>query len=135
MGCAPPDTRLQCIRYKTGNRSQNQRLESFNIMVSDDDPERGHGVRFELRLRTSDEHSASYSLALHASESEWLGDVDLTPPAGEVHFRFGTAAQPPAAILAMVRAQLRTIYREHERSGFPRRVTRWRPLPTGSERA
>lgn len=102
-------------------------------MVSDD-PEHGtEGVRFELRARSTHEHAASYELTLRAQDSEWLGDVDLTPPAGEVVFRF-REHEPPAALLALVRAQLRTIYREHERNGFPRRVTRWRPLPASTER-
>jgi hypothetical protein len=104
-------------------------------MVSEDDPQRDQGLRFELRLRTNSEHAATYSIALCARDSEWLGDVDLIPPAGDVQFRFGASAEPPADVVALVRAQLRLIYREHERAGFPRRVTRWRPLPNGSERA
>jgi hypothetical protein len=104
-------------------------------MVSEDDPERDQGVRFELRLRTSSEHAASYSLTLRARDAEWLGDVDLIPPTGDVQFRFGASAEPPADVVAIVRAQLRLIYRERERAGFPRRVTRWRPLPNGNERA
>lgn len=104
-------------------------------MVSDEQNERGEGVRFELRLLNSDKDAATYRLSLRAHDRDWLGDVDLTPPLGEVTFRFDRSEDPPAATLAIVRAQLRLIYRERERAGFPRRVTRWRPLSPGSSGA
>lgn len=104
-------------------------------MVSDDQNQNSDGVRFELRLLNSGEGTASYRLSLRVREHDWVGDVDLTAPTGEVAFRFSAEPEPPAAALALVRAQLRLIYRERERAGFPRRVTRWRPLPGGNESA
>ncbi|MFZ5895936.1 MAG: hypothetical protein ACOY0T_33075 [Myxococcota bacterium] len=101
-------------------------------MVSHEHDEQSQGVRFELRLCSSDEHAASYSVSVRAQGSEWVGDVHLTPPAGDVAFQFA-AGEPPAPCLSIVRAAVRAIYREHERAGFPRRVTRWRPLPSAIE--
>ncbi|HET9930518.1 MAG TPA: hypothetical protein VFQ35_07520 [Polyangiaceae bacterium] len=102
-------------------------------MVSDDQNERADGVRFELRLLKSEEGAASYRVSLRAHQREWVGDVDLTPPLGEVSFHFTDSPEPPAPLLSIVRAQMRMIYRERERAGFPRRVTRWRPLPSANE--
>jgi len=70
-------------------------------------------------------------VSLQSQGAQWEGDVALVLPAGEVEYRFVTDP-PPEACLSIVRAALRTIYREHERAGFPRRVTRWRPLPNAS---
>jgi hypothetical protein len=100
-------------------------------MVSQDTDEQVPGVRFELRLQRADDRGASYSVSLHSQGSDWEGEVDLVLPAGELEFRFASET-PPAACESIVRAALRTIYRERERSGFPRRVTRWRPLPSAS---
>lgn len=104
-------------------------------MATDDQGPHGDGVRFELRLLNSDAGAASYRLSLRVREVEWVGDADVTAPTGEVAFHFSEQPEPPAAALALVRAQLRLIYRERERAGFPRRITRWRPLPAGNESA
>jgi hypothetical protein len=98
-------------------------------MALDDQDEQAPGVRFELRLRTSDANSASYDVSMRSQGSEWNGAVDLVPPSGEVEYRFD-GDSPPVACLNIMRAVLRTIFRERERAGFPRRVTRWRPLPS-----
>jgi len=97
-------------------------------MASDDHDEQVPGVRFELRLQASGARGATYGVSMQSQGSHWDGDVDLVLPAGEVEYRFDSGT-PPEACLNIVRAALRTIYREHERAGFPRRVTRWRPLP------
>ncbi|MGC4090763.1 MAG: hypothetical protein QM756_23400 [Polyangiaceae bacterium] len=99
-------------------------------MVSDEQEQQAAGLRFELRLRSAEAHAASYEATLSSQGSQWVGDVDLIPPTGEVVFRFEGSEAPPAACLAIVRAAARAIYRDHEKAGFPRRITRWRPLPT-----
>jgi hypothetical protein len=86
-------------------------------------------VRFELRLRTEAEGRAAYDVELELPDARHRGTATIEPLAGKVLFDWQSA--PPGWCENAVRAQLRTLYRERA-SGYPRRVTRWRPAPEGA---
>jgi hypothetical protein len=87
------------------------------------------GVKFELRLRHEAEGRTHYDVELKLPEAHHEGTATIEPEAGRVAFEWQTA--PPDWCENTVRAQLRTLYRERA-SGYPRRVTRWRPAPEGA---
>lgn len=84
------------------------------------------GVRFELRLLTAEGGSAAYAVELGLPGSVFTGRATIEPESGRVAFDWQAA--PPSWSENVVRAQLRTLYRERS-AGYPRRVTRWRPAP------
>jgi hypothetical protein len=87
------------------------------------------GVRFELRLSNAAEGRAHYEVELQVRDTRHQGTATIEPEAGRVAFDWQSA--PPDWCEGTVRAQLRTLYRERA-SGYPRRVTRWRPAPEGA---
>lgn len=86
------------------------------------------GVRFELRLREVVDAGARYALTLSVAEQTWSGSVELAAT-GEVRFELAAGDGAPEACLGIVRATLRSVARDRERAGYPRRIARWRPLP------
>jgi hypothetical protein len=84
------------------------------------------GVRFELRLIGEEQGRASYSVDLALPDRGISGSASIEPESGGVEFVWQDG--PPAWCESAVRAQLRTLFRERA-SGYPRRVTRWRPAP------
>ena len=87
------------------------------------------GVKFELRLRQEAGGPTQYDVELKLPEARHEGIATIEPEAGRVAFEWRTP--PPDWSENVVRAQLRTLYRERA-SGYPRRVTRWRPAPEGA---
>lgn len=86
------------------------------------------GVRFELRLTGEERGRTAYSVELSLPERVLGGSATIEPDSGAVEFVWREA--PPVWCETVVRAQLRTLFRERA-SGYPRRVTRWRPAPDG----
>jgi hypothetical protein len=87
------------------------------------------GVRFELRLETAADGGACYAVELALAAVTVSGQARISP-GGDVLFDRSGAAPPPAWCVSIVRAQLRTLWRDHAaRGAFPRRLTRWRPAP------
>jgi hypothetical protein len=87
------------------------------------------GLKFELRLLPEVDAHVRYDVALALSDARHQGTATIEPEAGRVAFEWQTA--PPEWCENTIRAQLRTLYRERT-SGYPRRVTRWRPAPEGA---
>ena len=89
------------------------------------------GVRFELRLIGEEQGRASYNIDLALPDRGIRGSAAIEPESGGIEFAWQES--PPAWCETAVRAQLRTLFRERA-SGYPRRVTRWRPAPDGGAR-
>jgi hypothetical protein len=70
--------------------------------------------------------SASYQISLCLPDAEFAGSAAIEPLTGQIAFVW--QAEPPGWCEGVVRAQLRTLFRERA-FGYPRRVTRWRPAP------
>ena len=87
------------------------------------------GLKYELPLRHEARGHAHYDVALALVDATHQGTATIEPEAGRVEFEWQTA--PPPWCETTIRAQLRTLYRERA-SGYPRRVTRWRPAPEGT---
>lgn len=89
-----------------------------------------HGMRFELRLASEAAEGARFQLLLRLPASTFSGEAEIRGASGAVHFHFPDSAEPPEWCLVIVRASLRTLFREREaRGGYPARITRWRPEP------
>lgn len=92
-----------------------------------------HGGRFVLRLEGEYAECLDYALALYAPDAEWTtrvrvlrvdGSMDIDP------WRHPT--DPPAWLCEAARSALRTAWRSYHadpKTGWPRRVTRWRAGP------
>jgi hypothetical protein len=83
-------------------------------------------VRFELRLLREESGEALYEVDLALAEAGFAGTGAIDRASGQVVFEW--RREPPEWCANAVRAQLRTLFRERA-GGYPRRVTRWRPLP------
>ncbi|HLV66662.1 MAG TPA: hypothetical protein VKY73_12655 [Polyangiaceae bacterium] len=93
-------------------------------------PEHGlpaHGMKFELRLLESTGEGVRYALTVALPSGSHVGRAELAGDSGEIRFGWDESA-PPEWCITAVRAQLRTLYRQRA-SGYPRRITRWRPAP------
>lgn len=89
-----------------------------------------HGMRFELRLVAETAEGARFRLSLRVPAAEWAGEASIAGPSGAILFDFSDSASPPGWCLGIVRASLRTLFREREaRGGYPARIARWRPEP------
>lgn len=87
-------------------------------------------MRFELRLAEESDHGARFQLSLRVPATEWQGTAAIVGAGGAVQFQFEGESLPPEWCLSIVRASLRTLFRERAaRGGYPSRVTRWRPEP------
>jgi hypothetical protein len=93
-----------------------------------------HGIRFELRFAEETRESARFRLSLRVANAEWAGEAEIAGSGGAIRFHFSDAVQPPEWCLGIVRANLRTLFRERSaRGGYPARVARWRPAPRTAE--
>lgn len=94
------------------------------------------GVRFELRLISAEADQARYEVRLGFADRELVGAAVIAGSAGAIDFSWAPATEPPAWALTLVRAALRSAFREHAITGrFPARITRWRPAPNEEEGA
>lgn len=89
-----------------------------------------HGMRFELRLAEETAEGARFQLSLGVPTSAWHGEAEIAGPSGVIKFSFPDSLTPPEWCLGIVRASLRTLFRERSaRGGYPARIARWRPEP------
>ena len=89
-----------------------------------------HGARIELKFVNVEPGSVRYAIALKAKGSAWSGSASIDLGGGAIEF-IGLESGPPTWLLDLVRALLRTVYRNHHGDGsWPRRLTRWRPEPS-----
>ncbi|HLV64774.1 MAG TPA: hypothetical protein VKY73_03145 [Polyangiaceae bacterium] len=86
-----------------------------------------HGMKFELRLVEPAAEGVRYAVAVDLPNGTYLGRAELLGDTGEIGFVWEESA-PPEWCVTIVRAQLRALFRQRA-SGYPRRITRWRPAP------
>lgn len=98
-----------------------------------------HGGRIELRLGTASSDSAEYEAQLQTATSAWRAAVQVGASAQGKQVAFGAwspsdpaVASPPEWLTEDARAALKAALRTHQAEGrWPRRITRWRPEPSG----
>lgn len=84
------------------------------------------GVWYELKRRTEDEGRVEYALSVRLPNETLSGAAAIERAGGAVAFTW-SGSEAPEWVQELVRAQLRTLYRESTTGkAFPRRVTRWR---------
>lgn len=89
-----------------------------------------NGVRFELRLAEERGEGARFELSVRVPQHEFLGQAELDGASGGIRFEFSGGEEPPEWCSNVVRASLRTLFRERAaRGGYPTRIARWRPEP------
>lgn len=89
-----------------------------------------NGVRFELRLAEERGESARFQLSVRVPDHEFLGHAEIDGVSGGIRFEFPSGDEPPEWCESVVRASLRTLFRERAaRGGYPTRIARWRPEP------
>jgi hypothetical protein len=89
-----------------------------------------HGMRFELRLAQESAEGVRFQLSVRVPDAELVGEAEIVGPNGSIQFHFGGSQPPPEWCLAIVRASLRTLFRERAtRGSYPARIARWRPQP------
>jgi hypothetical protein len=94
------------------------------------------GGRFSLRLRDHDALRAGYDLVLSTPVAEWSTEVAVVVADGNVeHGAWRGEGEPPPWLLQYARAALRSAWHAHRDQGWPRRLTRWRDVPTRSDAA
>ncbi|HTM44555.1 MAG TPA: hypothetical protein VL137_06345 [Polyangiaceae bacterium] len=81
-----------------------------------------------LRLLAVSEQCAQYDVELFEPEHSWSGRAEVSLSAGAVEFG-GFSSQPPQWLSDLARTALRTLFRNHQTEGWPRRIARWRPAP------
>jgi hypothetical protein len=88
-------------------------------------PTRGGRVVLELASEGPDE--ARFELSLYDPETLWRGQATVVLPGGEVRLE-GFTSEPPAWLLAMTRAFLRSEWKARQAAPapWPRRINRWR---------
>jgi hypothetical protein len=86
-----------------------------------------HGGRIVLRM-TSLGPPVEYALELHTQHGAHHGAARVDDD-GKVTFAGLGDAGPPAWLVSATHALLRSLYRAHKSSGWPRRLTRWRAEP------
>jgi hypothetical protein len=86
-----------------------------------------NGVRFELRLQSSNELETEYHLRVASHDSEASGTAQIDATTGKVELGFASGQSLSGPLDQMARALLRSLFRGQQSSGgWPRRVTRWR---------
>lgn len=97
-----------------------------------------NGGRIELRLGRATSDSAEYDAQLSTSGAAWRATARVGAGAGSKQVDFGAwsaeadAQQPPAWLAEDALAALKTALRTSRAEGrWPRRITRWRPEPSG----
>jgi hypothetical protein len=90
-----------------------------------------NGVRFELRLAEETSESARFQVLVRLPQHDFAGQAEISGDSGTIRFQFEETREPPEWCSNVVRASLRTFFRERAaRGGYPARVARWRPEPT-----
>ena len=97
-----------------------------------------NGGRIELRLGNNSGDAAEYEALLQVASSSWRGVVQVGSAVSK-QVQFGawaceatTAAAPPEWLTDDARAALKAALRTSQAEGrWPRRITRWRPEPSG----
>lgn len=93
-----------------------------------------NGVRFELRLAEETSETASFRLLMRIPGQEFAGQAEISGNSGTIRVQFADSSEPPEWCLNVVRASLRTLFRERAaRGGYPARIARWRPAPSSPE--
>lgn len=92
-------------------------------------PKRGGRVRLELTGRSA--QCVRYALTMVDSEVRVEAVVEVALADGKVS---GVPETGPSWLRSLATSLLRTMYRQRESAGWPRRVTRWRAAkdPTGA---
>jgi hypothetical protein len=98
-----------------------------------------NGGRIELKLATSSADTAEYEAHLQTARSSWRTTVQVGASAPGKQVAFGawspsepSAVAPPDWLTDDARAALKAALRTSQTEGrWPRRITRWRPEPSG----
>lgn len=95
-----------------------------------------NGGKFDLKLGSATTSRAEYSALLQTSGASFQSLAIVSGEGtGKVDFGVwvsGGAGEPPEWLLSDVRAALKAALRSCQAQGrFPRRITRWRPEPSG----
>jgi hypothetical protein len=98
-----------------------------------------NGGRIELKLGDAGEGSATYAARLQVADASWDGAARVGEGEGPGKVSFGAwraehseQVEPPAWLLDDARAALKAALRTSQAEGrWPRRITRWRPEPSG----
>jgi uncharacterized protein (UPF0548 family) len=89
------------------------------------------GGRFSLRLVDQDASRARFELELGTAEGSWSAQAQVSAGDGSVDWAsWQGPGEPPGWLLQYARAALRSAWHQHREQGWPRRVTRWRDVPT-----
>jgi hypothetical protein len=89
------------------------------------------GGRFSLLLVDHDAHRASFELVLSTAEGSWSARAQVATADGNVDWAdWSGSSEPPRWLLQYARAALRSAWHQHRELGWPRRLTRWRDVPT-----
>ncbi len=80
-----------------------------------------------LELASEGPDEVRYEVSLFAPETLWRGQAAVILAAGEIRFE-GFLIEPPAWLLTMTRAFLRSEWKSRQTSpvAWPRRINRWR---------
>jgi hypothetical protein len=87
------------------------------------------GARIVLDLERAGADEVVYAAWLLAPDAEWRGQARVAVADGTVTFSGWTPAEPPAWIVALAHAFLRTEWRarrDADPEPWPRRIHRWR---------
>jgi len=89
-----------------------------------------HGGRLELTLKEASNASARYALTIFTPEAEPSTSAVVAVETGVIEFGDWLGGAPPAWLVAVAHALLRSVWRSKLSEGeWPRRITRWRPAP------
>ncbi len=87
------------------------------------------GARIVLDLVRAGADDVVYAAWLLAPEAEWRGEAKVAVGDGRVSFSGWQPAEPPAWMVALAQAFLRTAWRarrDADAAPWPRRINRWR---------
>jgi hypothetical protein len=87
------------------------------------------GARIILDLDRQDASVVVYAAWLLRPDAEWRGSASMALADGRVSFGAWDAGEPPAWLVALAQAFLRTEWRarrEADPAPWPRRINRWR---------
>ena len=87
-----------------------------------------HGGRVALRRAALGAQAVHYEAVLMAEDERHAGEAIVTIEDG--HVRFEGLAGSPEWLLTLARTLLRGAWRSRD-AGWPSRITRWRPEPSG----
>jgi hypothetical protein len=87
-----------------------------------------HGGRALLQLQGSTADHVSYTATVFDPLQQWSGAASVATATGEVTLQALEGA--PAWLCELVRTTLRGAWRNSSAEGWPRRLARWRPMPS-----